>query len=497
MTKRTSPAGIAAFLRNSPFRRVVAGVLGGGLACILGGEVAASGGGAAGRGAMASPPVERAATQPDDRTGPRATLDRFDSLLTDGSPAALTAARALTAGPARRLFPLLAETQRALAAALDTARSRDTVLAEARARGKNGEWAALKVRADLVFRKPFLGMTEMTAEQVIHLHRHDASSSGARGVWRVVEFEEPADAAAPPVARTDSGPAGEDAEDDNAAAGTDNAGDAGVARVLPLSARAPARSDHARVTRLRLRVAARDGSAPRELEVRRAVLRDSLPTGRAAHRPDSLGLYLASTRELDLTDKMLRTRAAALAQGSRSDVETARRVWTYVKDSFDYKLGATLFATSREALRTMKGDCSEAAVLTAALLRAAGVPSRVVLGYASLGQGVWIGHAWAEAWLGGSEPGAGTGGGWIGLDAALREFPTGPHRVALVALSGRESGGDMKTAATNLMLSTLNNLDIEILGAWAGNEEIPLVAHPEAAAEARRFWEQIMDGMAR
>lgn len=488
MTGKTVTAGARGFPGRLPWRGVFAAALG----CLLGVGTAVAGAGAAERGASAAPPPERT-TVPDSRSGPRATLERFDSLLTDGSPAALRAARPLTAGPARRLLPLLAETQRTLAAALDTARSRDTVLVEARTRGKNGEWAALKVRADLAFRKPFLGMTEMTAVQIIHLYRADAShSSGARGLWRVVEFEEPADAAAPPVARTGPGPADEDDEEARGGPGAAFAsGD--VNRILPLSARAPAPADHARVTRLRVRVAARDGSAPREIEVRRAVIRDSLLTGRAAHRPDSLGRYLASTPELDLTDKMLRTRAAALAHGSRSDAETARRVWTYVKDSFDYKLGATLFATSREALRDMKGDCSEAAVLAAALLRAAGIPSRVVLGYASLGRGVWIGHAWTEAWLGGREPGA---GGWVGLDAALREFPAGPHRVALAALSGHEDGG-MKTAATNLMLSTLNNLDIEILGAWAGDEEVPLVEHSDAAAEARRFWDQILEGLGR
>src|SRR5690606_29382574 len=114
-------------------------------------------------------------------------------------------------------------------------------------------------------------------------------------------------------------------------------------------------------------------------------------------------------------------------EGSPHDLETARRIRRFVSESFDYKLGATLFATSREALRDLRGDCSEAAVLAAALLRAAGIPSRVALGYATLRDGVWIGHAWAEALLGGE---------WVGLDAALREFPAGASRVALTALSG-------------------------------------------------------------
>lgn len=425
----------------------------------------------------------------------RAVITRFDSLLAQGSPQALERARALTTGPARRLFPLLAETRRSLAGVLDTARSRDTILAVQVA----GRWAVATVRADAVFTRPFLGMTSLTSVQAVHLYRagETAGAADSAGVgWTIADFEELSDAAAPVVPRAGAAPAPGSDED-----GTP----------VPVSRLAPARADHGRTTRLRLRVTRRDGSpfpsvpstpwqqvvptgSPSAtsglvLEVRRAAVRDSAPaTGRPAAHPDSLARYLVSTPELDLTDKLLRTRAASLAHGSPHDAETARRVWRYVSTSFDYRLGATLFATSREAIRDLKGDCSEASILTAALLRAAGIPARVMLGYASPGQGVWIGHAWVEAWLGGAD------GGWVGVDAALREFPAGPHRVALVALSGRE---DMKAAATNLMLSTLNNLDIGIEGAWAGGRELPLVEHPAARADARAFLDQVMEGMRR
>jgi len=411
-------------------------------------------------------------------------VQRFDSLLTIGTPQALRAAEGLTTGAARRLFPLLAETQGRLNDVIDTGRTRDTILEEAR----NADRAALKVRADIVFTRPFLGMKTLTSVQAIHLVR-------TGDAWKIEDFEELTEASAPIALRSGA-----------VASRADTARGA----LLPLSPRAPPQNLHARVTRLLLRVSRRDGqtllpvpvapgqqiwesgraaaSSSLELATARVSPRDTLRTGRPAPARDSLVPYLASTRELDLTDKMLRTRAAKLAQGSPSDVETTRRVWEFVMTSFDYKLGATLFATSREALRDMKGDCSEAAVLTAALLRAAGIPSRVMMGYASLGQGVWIGHAWAEAWLGGER------GEWVGVDAALREFPAGPHRVALAALSGEE---DMKAAATNLMLSTLNNLDIEIVSARAGDTVLPLIEHPAAAAQARRFWDQIMDGLGR
>jgi hypothetical protein len=57
----------------------------------------------------------------------------------------------------------------------------------------------------------------------------------------------------------------------------------------------------------------------------------------------------------------------------------------------------------------MKGTCAEYAILLAALLRAAGIPSRFLMGYVYL-NGIWGGHAWAEALIDGR---------WIPLDAAV------------------------------------------------------------------------------
>ena len=134
-------------------------------------------------------------------------------------------------------------------------------------------------------------------------------------------------------------------------------------------------------------------------------------------------------------------------------------------------------------MRTMKGDCSEATVLTAALLRANGIPSRVVMGFATLDRGVFIGHAWAEAWLGGA---------WIGIDPALRQFPAGPGRIGLIQLSGEKR---MQPIATNLMMKTLANLDIEITAAWAGDERLALVESSGAEKDVTEFLNKVMEGM--
>ncbi len=411
---------------------------------------------------------------------PRRVVERFDSLMQAGAEESFAAARALTAGTARRLFPLLVAAQTRLSPFVDTARSRDTILREER----RGDWVVLEIRSETVFRKPFLGMERMSSLQAVHLHR---SASG----WRIADFEELAEGEnRARVAPRTGHPAGDSTGHGRAE------GRAGGTALLPVSPRAPGKEATARVTRLRLRVALRGGDSlvlppptPGQRVLRRgtswAEIETRLPSakrGAATSWHDSLAPYRASTPELDLTDKMLRTLAAKLRKDAADDAEVARRIRRHVSENFEYRLGATLFATSREALRDRKGDCSEAAVLVAALLRAAGVPARVALGYATLGRGVWIGHAWAEAFIGGE---------WIGVDAALREFPAGANRVALLTLSGERP---MKPEATNLMIRTLSNLDIEILGAWAGDSALPLVEHPDAAAEAREFWDKVLEG---
>lgn len=220
----------------------------------------------------------------------------------------------------------------------------------------------------------------------------------------------------------------------------------------------------------------RSPSAPKDTDKPRAEL-----------DRDSARIYLASNAFLDLGDTLLAQKAAAIV-GAETGAETdpdsiARAIYAWVTAQFRFQMGSVLFGTSRETLRDLTGDCSEAAILTAALFRSRGIPARVALGFASLGQGVFIGHAWCEAWLDGS---------WTGVDAALREFPAGVERVKLAALDGR---GDMRIAATNLMLRTLSNLEIEILDAWEKNRRLPLKAYPDNSRDAKRFFREILEGI--
>lgn len=71
------------------------------------------------------------------------------------------------------------------------------------------------------------------------------------------------------------------------------------------------------------------------------------------------------------------------------------------------------YASASDAARLREGDCTEHAVLLAALARAAGIPARVVTGLAyatEYGGPAFVPHAWVAAW---------TGKSWQAYDAAL------------------------------------------------------------------------------
>jgi transglutaminase-like putative cysteine protease len=391
-------------------------------------------------------------------------LAAFDSLLDAGR---MEEARLLCTGQMLRMFDFLAAAHAKMAGLVDSSRSREDNLEER----IGGDWAFVKLASTVVFKRTFLGQDSLRSVQAVHLHR------SARG-WRIAEMEElerPED----PV-RLRSGMPGR----------------AGTGGLFPVSPKAPVRAGEA--DRLRLRLRRKDGAAlaadcplgpeqslvravsPAEwiLETRRVGL-----SGAKIPPPDSLAPYLASNAYLVLEDSLLAATAARIAGSETDPARITGLVYRWVADSFRFELGSVLFGDSRSILRDLRGDCSEAAILTAALLRSRGIPARIALGFASLGRGVFIGHAWCEAWVGGS---------WTGVDAALREFPAGAERVKLARLDGKS---DMRIAATNLMMRSMAGLDIEIIGAWKNGKSLPLAAHAGSPAEAEDFFRKILSGM--
>jgi hypothetical protein len=85
------------------------------------------------------------------------------------------------------------------------------------------------------------------------------------------------------------------------------------------------------------------------------------------------------------------------------------------------------YASAAEAARTRRGDCTESALLLAALARAHGIPARVAFGMAYWSRFtarpyVWSPHAWVQVW---------DGSRWISYDAGLGSFDAGHLALAL------------------------------------------------------------------
>lgn len=115
----------------------------------------------------------------------------------------------------------------------------------------------------------------------------------------------------------------------------------------------------------------------------------------------------------------------ALARRGSADGTDAgsrmRNLESFVRDFIVDKDLSTGYASALEVARDPRGDCTEHAVLLAALGRAQGIATRTVNGLAYSAQfagqkHVFVPHAWVQAW---------TGERWESFDAALMGFDSG------------------------------------------------------------------------
>ncbi|RKY05885.1 MAG: hypothetical protein DRP66_09915 [Planctomycetota bacterium] len=121
------------------------------------------------------------------------------------------------------------------------------------------------------------------------------------------------------------------------------------------------------------------------------------------------------------------------AVGDSTDAaEAARKIESFVAGYITEKNLSVGYATAAEVALSRQGDCTEHAVLTAAMCRAVGIPARVVFGLVYVDEfgdrkHVFGGHAWTEARIGAE---------WIGLDATRAPNGYGVGHIILATGSG-------------------------------------------------------------
>lgn len=165
-----------------------------------------------------------------------------------------------------------------------------------------------------------------------------------------------------------------------------------------------------------------------------------------------LAALLKPNRWVDSDHPRVRAFARRRA-GAGSVDQRMRRLERAVRAHMRGEVRHGFYATASEALRLRQGDCTEFALLLAAVARAEGIPARVAYGiaYASRFGGeahVFTPHMWVQAW---------DGTRWRSYDAGLDGFRSGT--LALMTGDGHtEDTATLKTFITGLRIESAAEL---------------------------------------
>jgi hypothetical protein len=135
---------------------------------------------------------------------------------------------------------------------------------------------------------------------------------------------------------------------------------------------------------------------------------------------------MGATPWLETADPEIVRMSQEAVGGETDALRAAKKIESAVRSAMHHRGLGLGFATAAEAARQKGGDCTEHALVVAALARAAGMPSRAVIGLACAGLGPddpqpkFYYHMWAEVYV----------GEWLPLDAAL-----GSHDATHIALA--------------------------------------------------------------
>lgn len=121
--------------------------------------------------------------------------------------------------------------------------------------------------------------------------------------------------------------------------------------------------------------------------------------------------YLSRSRWMTLDDSQVQHLAHAAAGGTTVPTECCRRMARYLRTQLQRSPFSTTLQSAAETARARRGDCTEHAVLLAAMLRVYQIPSRVVAGFLySERVGGFTSHMWTEAWIEGQ---------WLPFDSTM------------------------------------------------------------------------------
>jgi len=172
--------------------------------------------------------------------------------------------------------------------------------------------------------------------------------------------------------------------------------------------------------------------------------------------PDDVRACLKASTFLNAKDPVIIKLARKAVGKETNPVKMAGLLRRYATDFVSTKDLSVGLATAGEVARSRQGDCTEHAVLLAAMARAVGIPARCVGGMVFVSHmagrdNVFGFHMWTQVWIAGQ---------WVDLDAALHQTDCDPSHIAMTLMPLNDEG--MTDIAVGL-LPFIGKTRIEIL----------------------------------
>jgi hypothetical protein len=162
--------------------------------------------------------------------------------------------------------------------------------------------------------------------------------------------------------------------------------------------------------------------------------------------------------------RLLGTAAKSVWGSEHDSWKGATQIERWVFDHVEDKGMGVAFASAREVLERLSGDCSEHAILMAAMARAVAIPTKVASGIVHV-NGEFAYHMWVEVW---------TGQDWFALDPTIGEGSVDATHIKLAESS--VPGGRAAELSLGVM-RVFNRLGVRIVEYTVDGETVRTPAH--------------------
>lgn len=170
-----------------------------------------------------------------------------------------------------------------------------------------------------------------------------------------------------------------------------------------------------------------------------------------------LAEYLSDNDYIQANDGRIAAKAREIIGFEKNAYKAAKALEAWVHENITDKGYDVGMASAAEVLSNRKGDCTEHAVLLAALCRSVGIPAKIVVGvmYVPVGgaeKGTFGYHMWNEVYV----------GEWIQLDAVTKP-PKVVDSTHIALAKSSLNGSKQLSRLSETAINAIGNLELEII----------------------------------